>query len=476
MIVNPNESGVRRHLVGAGIKIDDTDPSSATELDFRRLGLPRKVWNQINETTDVRQILSDLAGGDFYPVYDTGVERLFWVVNSTIPVCGTASLWGQSQPKYTGTYYSDNIGIMSLLQDAATVSRPLDSPQSIEDSMSWKATSGCAGSASLIFSAPSSMDPDATVEVRERRGGWRTVGIVGSKRNPSIYHSIYKVDDKKTANGQKEVQPDVVVSEFIKTMAILALAGIPRHHHQPQQQHQQQQQQQQLGHYDNENNKEETDNRDNDHRLRFLHFGFGAGTLVRYLANRVKNSEHVAVELDRGVVEASTGLLPDGPNSVSILAQDALEFVAETESQKNAQPFDCICIDVFDENLKVPTEFYSPSFLRSLSGNLMTHDGILVQNFHSGGKRRAAILEDAAKASCEVFADSCFVPSLDSKPNAGNSILLASKQPFREVGDCGDDVVKYLSKKALLVQERYGLSFDAVARVQRAARNDSESR
>ena len=36
--------------------------------------------------------------------------------------------------------------------------------------------------------------------------------------------------------------------------------------------------------------------------LRFLHFGYGAGTLVRLLAHRATNSHHVAVELDQGVV------------------------------------------------------------------------------------------------------------------------------------------------------------------------------
>ncbi|CAJ1958650.1 unnamed protein product [Cylindrotheca closterium] len=426
MIVNPNEPGLRRHIVGNWIQVDDLKTFSEANSNFRRLGLPREVLSKLNTTIDVAVIQKDLAKENFFPVYDTGVERLFWVINSTIPG-STQTLWQESEPKYATMYYSDNIGIMSLLRDAAAVSRPLDSLQSIKDVESWKA-SGVARSAKLIFSAPSSMDPDATVEVRERENGWRTVGIVGSKKNPSIYHSMYRV----ARNDQ--VEPDVIVSEFIKTMAVVALAGT----------HQ-------------EKDKKTT---------KFLHFGFGAGTLVRYLANKVQNSQHVALELDHGVVDAAKQLIPDCPN-VSILSQDALQFVAEAVGQ-NVEPFDCVCIDVFDEDLKVPEEFYSPSFMTDLSDNLLSADGILVQNFHSGGKRRETILQNAARASSKVFPNSCFVFSLDSKPNGGNAVLFASHRPFNS--NDGDDILQTLSHNAFLVQQKFGLSFDAVARVQNARR------
>ncbi|KAL3934352.1 MAG: hypothetical protein SGBAC_009912 [Bacillariaceae sp.] len=422
MIVNPNQPGLRRHLVGAFIQVDDLETSS--EAPGRRLGLPRGVLNKLNATFDLAEIRRDLAQDDFFPVYDTGVERLFWVINSTIPETAQ-SLWQKSDPKYTSHYYSDNFGIVSLLRDAAEESHPLDSLQNIKDIESWKASGG-ARSAKLIFSAPSSMDPDAIVEVRERGNGWRTVGLVGSKT--SIYHSIYKVDENE------KMEPDVIVSEFLKTMAVLALVGTQE-----------------------EREKKTT---------RFLHFGFGAGSLVRYLANRVQNSEHVALEIDRGVVNAATRLKPDCEN-VSLLAQDALQYVAQAKA-RNVESFDCICIDVFDENLKVPEAFYSVSFLADLSDNLLSSNGILVQNFHSGGKKREAIVQNAARALSEVFEDSYFVQSLDSKSNGGNTLLFASSRPIESQDD--GDSLQTLSHNALLVQEKCGLSFDAAARVHNAKR------
>jgi hypothetical protein len=425
MVVNPKEPFVRRHLVGAGISNDNIE-SSKSRGDVRRLGLPMETLIALDAISNAQEALQQLAQDNFFPVYDTGVERLLMIVSKEDEQDSARMLWRNSQPKYARSYYSSNAGIASLLAYAATGSPPLDSLVDIEAIYSWKATSGTAASAKLLFSAPSSMNCNATVEVRQRANGWRTVGLVGGTKNPSIYHSIYKVD--KTG----QVEPKVVVSEYIKTMAVLSLAG-----------------QKAL-----EQGRE----------LRFLHFGYGAGTMVRFLAHYVGNSQHVAVELDEGVMDAAKHLLPDSPN-VSVLAEDALLF---SHHHVDAQPFDCICIDVFEENYEVPEQFYSITFWKNLSDHLLTPDGIMVQNFHSGGRRRGLVIENASKAASNVFEDFCWVPSLDSKPNAGNAILLASKVPFQEDGE--GNIVQNLSRNALAVQSKCGFSFDAVARVQTAKR------
>lgn len=421
MMVNPNEPGVRRHLVGAGIQNDNVISKKG------RMGLPTNVLLKIDSMTNSDDVMKELVKENFFPVYDTGVERLLKIVSNQNKDECVKGLWQQSHPKYASAYYANNTGITSLLQYASSGDAPLDSSYSVAAVDSWRKTSGTAASAKLLYSTHSSMDADAKVEVRERANGWRTVGLVGSTKNPSIYHGIYKVDQSGN------VEPTAVVSEFIKTMAVLSLAG------------------QRVQERRKEN-------------FQFLHFGYGAGTLVRLLASHVTNSQHVAIELDSGVVDASNQLLPSLPN-VSLKVGDALDYTWQS-CLSDKEKFDCVCIDVFDEDLKVPEAFYSEDFLKHLSGNLLTQSGILVQNFHSGGKKRKQVLEKASHSSANIFAEACWVDSLDSKEHAGNKILLASKVSLQD--DRNSGIQETLSKNALMIQSRYGLDFDAFARVQSA--------
>ena len=85
--------------------------------------------------------------------------------------------------------------------------------------------------------------------------------------------------------------------------------------------------------------------------------------------------------------------------------------------------------------------------------------GAVVQNFHSGGKKRTAICRQAAEAFANVFQNQMWVDSLDSKPNAGNAILLATNS-------CSNYSLKEtVCRNALVVQVKYGLRFDAPSRV-----------
>lgn len=431
MIVNPTEPGVRRHLIGAGISTSVARNNESIKIGKMarapRLGLEMEMFKKLASIENPKEAMSLLAQDQFYPVYDTGVERLLKVVSHQNEEETTKVLWRHSVPKYASNYYSNNSGIASLLAHAASGGAPLDSSESTDALESWRKTSGTAASAQIIFSAPSSMDPTAVVEVRERARGWRTVGIVGSAKNPSIYHSVYKV------NKTGQVEPTAIASEFIKTMAVLSLAG--------------------------------QSNLTCNKAPRFLHFGYGAGTLVRLLAHHVVDSQHEVVELDSGVVQASNKLLPSLLN-VSIQVLDALDYARQTKLDEEDR-FDCICVDVFDETLKVPEEFYSEDFLKRLSENLLKPAGIMVQNFHSGGKRRRQVLEKATAATNLVFGEFCWVDTLDSKPNAGNKILMASKVLLCEENkDIG--IEKVLTRNALMVQSKYGLNFDAPARVKGA--------
>jgi len=84
-------------------------------------------------------------------------------------------LWRTAQPKHTQRCHSSNTGTIALLEHASSGSPPLD--LDLHSKASWRA-SGTAASAELTFSSTSSMDPDATIEIRQRANGWRTMGIV----------------------------------------------------------------------------------------------------------------------------------------------------------------------------------------------------------------------------------------------------------------------------------------------------------
>jgi hypothetical protein len=415
MVVNPNEPGVRRQLVGAGINRDDNGGGG-------RLGLPTHILEELESINN--DSIGCLSRQGFYPVYDSGVERLMKVVPKSDASLtrgeefSAKELWRLSHPTYAPHYYSGISGISELLRHAEVEMPPLDSEEEVAQIASWRATGGTAASARLVFQAPSSLDAKATVEVRERADGWRTVGIVGGATK-SIYHAVYKVD----AAGS--VDPQAMVSETFKCMAALVIAVL-------------------------EQRQEET---------RFLHFGFGAGTLARFIEYIVPDSQHLAIELDSGVVAASELLSIQSRLHVEV--RDALSY----RRPPTQAPFDCICIDVFDcENL-TPPEFYSSKFLKELLDNVLAPSGIVVHNFHSGGKKRTQILEEAEERYAGVFNTCCWVDSLDSKPNAGNSILLASKSSLE-----GEDIGKVLSKSALRAQEKWGVRFDAPSRVKGARR------
>ena len=143
MVVSPQEAGLRRHLVGAGIRNDND-----MENNKSRIGLPLNMLSKLDSLTDPDEVLLQLAKGNYYPVYDTGVERLLKIIsrlNDEEECASTLTLWEHSIPKYATAYYSNNTGIAALLHRTGTgTAAPLDLARSAKVVDSWRKTSGTA--------------------------------------------------------------------------------------------------------------------------------------------------------------------------------------------------------------------------------------------------------------------------------------------------------------------------------------------
>jgi spermidine synthase len=413
MVVSAKD-GRRRHLVGAGIRADNDLPSG-------RLGLEEHILEELQQQDSQESALECLAHHDFYPVYDAGVERLLLLVPKDYkqPTQSALHLWQKSIPTYASHYYSSNNGIQALLEHANKSAHRMDQRFSTDSGeaqkaiVDWKSTRGTAKEASLLFSAPSSLDPLATVEVRQRPGGWCTLGIVGGRRK-SIYHGIYKMQESKL------LDPSILISEHLRSMAAVALANL--------------------------------EGKETSNPVSFLYFGYGAGVLPRFMGFTIPRSQHVSVELDLGVVQASQycGLLGDPAWNQTILHGDALTY----SRPANQQPFDCLFVDIFDGDNLLPREFYHPSFLEKVRQNLLCpRHGMVVHNFHSGNLHLQAQLKEAAHAYNQVFPSVVLVDSLDSRPNAGNTILLATS-----------DTIEVLRPAGLQARVQWDVNFDLALR------------
>jgi hypothetical protein len=112
-----------------------------------------------------------------------------------------------------------------------------------------------------------------------------------------------------------QVDPSAAVSETYKTMATIALSALAING-----------------------------------PFKFLHFGHGAGTVVGFLAHLfyISTHHHLVVELDSGLGAAVNSILPPSsqPN-VRIECGDALEIYGR-RTDGTDEPFECVCVDVFD--------------------------------------------------------------------------------------------------------------------------------
>ena len=109
----------------------------------------------------------------------------------------------------------------------------------------------------------------------------------------------------------------------------------------------------------------------------------------------------------------------------------------------------------------MPPDFYSIPFLTHLRDNVLGTGGMILNNLHSGGKKRDRAIEQAYATYSEVFSSCQLFDTLDSKPNAGNAVLLACD--FEVTSRMGS--FQTLEEIAERSQTKWGLSFDAPSRL-----------
>ena len=335
-----------------------------------------------------------------------------------------------------------------------------DSEKELESIRSWKSTSARAKEAEIVYRAPSALDDNAFVEVRKRINGWHTLGIVGG-RTKSIYHGVFKKDDKTGLVEPYALGP----SEYIRAMAsvVLCLSAVNAH----------------------------------DAPLRYLHMGYGSGSLMRFIRNAIPESQHVAIDLDPTVVEAAIelGLVDPASSCERLVVGDALEYPClETKEIDESTRFHGICIDVFDGANLMPSGFYSVPFLEKLRDNLLETDdtcGFVIHNFHVGTQQLEYQLEDAMEAYRNVFGTTSTkaeaanddgttygnpqyplshhslyrVDSLNTNTRGGNTILIAV---VNFGNDASTNSSSWLELAALATEGWEEQCFDLASRIQHA--------
>lgn len=387
------KDGTRRHLVGAGIE------RAGSKLG--RPGVGENVLKKLAEITSHEEAFECLEEHGYYSLFDAGVERLLRNVSS-----GQQSGQLSNVASYGPSYHDAPAGVAAIMRHVVALSaksrygggvgildasdaKPNDSQKAEEYTATWEKT--CARTSRLLFSTPSSLDEDATVEIRERQvTGWCTAGIVGGATK-SIYHGNYKLSDEGV------VDPRALTHEYMRSMASVFFAA-----HEFQ-----------RGHRDSAEEVEEGHSK----YLSFLHLGFGGGSLPRYMNHSVRargaNCRNVAVEIDTGVVKAAEEYnLDDG---MELVAGDALAYCRSSE-----EVFDAIFVDVFDERNLTPAGFYSGSFLESVSKHAM-----VIHNLHTGGNVRSQILYHTIYSYRRVFQTVFVVAAWGSRHTGGNAIVLA---------------------------------------------------
>ena len=454
------KDGIRRHLVGAGITNQSSASKNSNEISTGRPGIEEHVLKELASLDTHKEALHCLGRNDYYPVYDAGVERLVMTLNTQSSTTTSKEMTMQDTAMqaefvpatYAATYRTNNSGISAILGHvmAHTASslygRYLseiltgqaianDSDEAKSDADAWKATGGDGKSEALVYKAQSSLDPHAMVEVKERPGGWCTLGIVGGSTK-SIRHGNFKMVEEE---GGRYIDSSVMVYEYLRSMAAMALVGL-------------------------EYRRAHPDDDSTNAKLSCLYLGYGAGSLPRFMANLFPNSKHVAIELDEGVVSAAhqCGLLEHSSSDdepIELLAGDALQY----RRSANSDPFDIVFVDIFDDDNILPPEFYCTEFLSNvvyqnhLGGR---SDGIVIHNFHTSGKARSSQLADAIKNYRRVFSTVFTVESIDSRHTGGNTILLASNN--RRLDASSETLSWRLA--GMMAQHCSGVNIDVVER------------
>lgn len=134
LVMAIDRNGIRRHMVGAGIK--PTDDEEIFDINVNsdqgdhsgrqgqagsivkgfRPGLSCYALDKLGVVDDHQTALKNLAECGFFPVYDVGVERLIlFVEDGDVTHSDAMKRWEGSVPRYAEAYYSPVSGIQALL-------------------------------------------------------------------------------------------------------------------------------------------------------------------------------------------------------------------------------------------------------------------------------------------------------------------------------------------------------------------------
>ena len=162
--------------------------------------------------------------------------------------------------------------------------------------------------------------------------------------------------------------------------------------------------------------------------MKMLHLGAGALTLARWASVVYPSSTHVAVDIERELLDfVLTHLpLPQGCDLSPIVA-DARSVLAE---QLVDEKFDVIVLDIFS-GPDAPEHLTTDGYYAELK-NSLAHDGLLFVNIGDDPPLDFTCSQIEAAGSSFEFVMLSSSPEMFTKRFPGNLILTASRQRFRD--------------------------------------------
>ncbi|MGP5264859.1 spermidine synthase [Glutamicibacter arilaitensis] len=162
--------------------------------------------------------------------------------------------------------------------------------------------------------------------------------------------------------------------------------------------------------------------------MKMLHLGAGALTLARWASLVYPSSTHVAVDIERELLDfVLTHLpLPQGCDLSPIVA-DARSVLAE---QLVDEKFDVIVLDIFS-GPDAPEHLTTDGYYSELK-NSLANDGLLFVNIGDDPPLDFTCSQVEAAGSSFEFVMLSSSPEMFTKRFPGNLILTASRQRFRD--------------------------------------------
>ena len=271
----------------------------------------------------------------------------------------------------------------------------LDSPADHAMRASWKA-SGRDGAGAELFSQPSQLDYRMQVVVRERLDRWRTLSLIGQRRE--ILHGMVRMDDASCSTAAGCLPAEYLKSLASVTFASLALVA-----------------QKDARASDACGNEGAANGAAHRRGPRLLFLGLGAGALPSYVSQLLPDASLTAVDLDGTVAMAACewlGLGGGADGAIEVVVADAAAWVVERAAEAaddavasvagSVGGYDAILIDVFDSRNMCPPALYSAEFLRAARSLLAPH-GLIAHNLHTGSATLNATVNNAAAAYAAAF-------------------------------------------------------------------------